>query len=97
MPRAITNLAITPGGAVGWLDPASAFFNDPAIATVATVAIFYRVSGDSGQNPFYVDLDTAATPAVIRSACKDAIKANILEVYGVNIPKAVIKMANSFE
>lgn len=97
MARLVTNATITPGGAVGWFDPSIAVFNNAEIPTMANIALFYRVSGDVGQNAFYLDVDTAATPASIRSAAKDAIKADILSTYGVNIAKAAIKMSNSFE
>ena len=93
----LTTFAITPGGAVGWLVPESAAFTNPASASIATIAMAYRVSGDSGENPIYIDVDTSDTQANIRSACKDAIKADILATFGVTIAKSAIKMANSLE
>ena len=93
----INALTITGAGAVGWLGVENSVFNDPSNPTVATIALFYRVSGDQGPNPIYVDVNTADTQATIRSICKDAIKADILTTYGVNIAKSAIKMSNSLE
>lgn len=93
----INALTITGAGAVGWLGVENSVFNDPANPTVATIALFYRVSGDQGPNPIYVDVNTADTQATIRSICKDAIKADILTTYGVTIAKSAIKMSNSLE
>lgn len=93
----INALTITGAGAVGWLGVEDTVFNDPANPTVATISLFYRVSGDQGQNPLFVDVNTADTQATIRSICKDAIKADILTTYGVNIAKSAIKMSNSLE
>ena len=93
----INALTITGAGAVGWLGVEDTVFNDPANPTVATISLFYRVSGDQGQNPLFVDVNTADTQANIRSICKDAIKADILTTYGVTIAKSAIKMSNSLE
>jgi len=90
-------LAVGDGGAVGWIYPETIEFPDPGQPTFCYIQLSYKVSGDGAINTMNFVTDTALTQAAIRSAEKDLIKQSILDIYGINLPKSVIKMANSLE
>lgn len=90
-------LAIGDGGALGWIDPDTVEFPDEAQPTLCTMQLFYKVSGGGARVAIPFTTDTTATQANIRSAMKDAIKADILTTFGVDIPKSASKTSNSLE
>lgn len=90
-------LSVGDGGAVGWITPETIEFPDPGQPTLCYISLAYKVSGDGAVNQLNFVTDTTLTQAAIRSAAKDLIKQSILDTYGINIPKAAIKMSNSLE
>jgi hypothetical protein len=84
------------GGAIGWLVPETIEFPDDAQPTLAYTSIQYTASQASRES---VNLawDTSWTQAEVRSAAKDAIRADVIEKLGIAIPKTRIKMLNSPE
>lgn len=93
----ISAASIGDGGALGWIDPATAEFPGSPAATTCIMQLAYKVSGEAAPQFMSFQTDTSFTQAAIRSDAKDAIQQNILDVFGTTIPKSAIKMSNSLE
>ena len=84
------------GGVIGVLLPESIAFPDESQPTLAYTTISYYASQAEPASCNLVWF-TTQTAAEVRSAAKDAIRADIIEKLGITIPKAQIKMLNSPE
>ena len=84
------------GGVIGWLAPETIAFLDEGAPTFATIQLAYKGSGID-QDSFSFSWFTTATQAEVRSAAKDAIRADIIAKLNVAVPRANIKMLNSPE
>lgn len=84
------------GGVVGWLMPETVEYPDEGQPTFCIIQVSYKGSGIA-QDSFGFSWFTTATQAEVRTAAKDAIRADIIAKLGVTIPRAQIKMLNSPE
>ncbi len=84
------------GGVIGWLLPETIGFPDDSQPTLAYTLMQYAISQGPGDS-CNLAWDTTWTQAEVRSAAKDAIRADIIAKLGLTIPKTQIKMLNSPE
>lgn len=82
------------GGAVGWLEPGTVDFLDDGSPTIATAVLRYKIAQLDGDAAISFTWDSASTALAIRSQVKQAVRASILAVYGIDIPVTRIKVLN---
>lgn len=84
------------GGVIGWLMPETITFPDESQPTLAYTSMQYKISpfSDGSVNLSWL---TTMTQAEVRSLAKDVIRQDIIEKFGITVPKAQIKMLNSPE
>lgn len=87
----------TTSGVIGTLLPDTVAFQDPvAQPTLAAVQIQYIASPGVTEVTTMIWM-TTMTQAEVRSLAKDTIRADIIQKFGVTVPKSQIKMLNSPE
>ena len=85
------------GGAVGWILPESITFPDDGQPSLAYSNCVYKISRTDLNGSFNFVWDTGTGPLALRNQMKAAIRADLLEVFGLDIPVTKIKTMNNPE